>query len=134
LEQQHYVDATYVPPNAPLIVKQPGTAMHDPTLWQPLALDQIVTQNGISVPGKVQTFIGAQWGHVRGFALPRSKKGLPIDPGPPPIGTPDTAAYKQAAVDVIRRSAELDPADGETLDIAPDANGDNPLGTKDGHG
>jgi hypothetical protein len=134
LEVRHYVDESYTPVNVPLVVKQPGTAMHDPTFWQPLALDQSVAQNGLAVPGKVQTFIGAQWGHVRGFALPPSKRGVPIDPGPPPIGTSTSAAYKQAAVDVIRKSAELDPADGQMIDIGLDALGDNPLGTNDGHG
>src|SRR5207248_7914200 len=97
LEARHYADETYTPVNAPLVVAQPGTAMHDPTTWQPLALDQTVAQNGVAVAGKVQSFVGAQWGHVRGFALPRSRKGLPIDRGPPPIGTPADAAYKQAA-------------------------------------
>jgi hypothetical protein len=134
LERQHYVDTTYTAPNPPLIVKQPGATMRDATLWQPLALDQIVTQNGISVPGRVQSFIGAQWGHVRGFALPASKKGLPIDPGAPPLGEPADSAYKQAAVDVIRLSSELDPSDDQMIDIAPDARGNNPLGTNDGHG
>ncbi|HZC29416.1 MAG TPA: FG-GAP-like repeat-containing protein, partial [Gaiellaceae bacterium] len=134
LEARHYADESYVPVNAPLVVAQSGTAMHDPTLWQPLALDETEAQNGLKVPAKVQTFIGAEWGHVRGFALPRSKKGLPIDPGTPPIGTPADAAYKQAAVDVIRKSAQLDPAQRETLDIAPDAVGNNALGTNDGHG
>jgi hypothetical protein len=134
LERRHYADESYVPVNAPLVVKEPGTAMHDATFWQPLALDQTVAQNGLAVPGKVQTFIGAQWGHVRGFALPASKQGVPIDPGPPPIGTPENAAYKRAAVDVIRKSSELDPADGQTIDIGLDALGDNPLGTNDGHG
>jgi hypothetical protein len=134
LERQHYIDTTYTPQNPPLIVKQPGTTMHDPTVWQPLALDQIVTQNGIASPSKVQTFVGSQWGHVRGFALPRSKRGVPIDLGPPPIGEPADAAYKQAAVDVIRFSSELDSSDGETIDVAPDALGNNRLGTNDGHG
>jgi hypothetical protein len=134
LERLHYVDESYVPVNPPLVVNQPGTAMHDATFWQPLALDQTVAQNGLAVPGKVQTFIGAQWGHERGFALPASKTGVPIDPGPPPIGTPEDAAYKHAAVDVIRKSAELDPADGQVKDIGLDALGDNPLGTNDGHG
>ena len=134
LERRHYADESYVPVNAPLVVKEPGTAMHDATCWQPLALDQPVAQNGLAVPGKVQTFIGAQWGHVRGFALPASKQGVPIDPGPPPIGTPENAAYKQEAVDVIRKSAELDPADGQLIDIGLDAMGNNPLGTNDGHG
>ena len=134
LERRHFADESYVPVNAPLVVNQPGTAMHDATFWQPLALDQTVAQNGLAVPGKVQTFIGAQWGHVRGFALPRSKTGVPIDPGPPPIGTPENAAYKQAAVDVIRKSADLDPADSKTIDIGLDGFGNNPLGTNDGHG
>jgi hypothetical protein len=134
LERRRYADESYVPVNVPLVVKEPGTAMHDATFWQPLALDQTVAQNGLAVPGKVQTFIGAQWGHVRGFALPASKQGVPIDPGPPPIGTPENAAYKQAAVDVIRKSAELDPAAGQMIDIGLDALGDNPLGTNDGHG
>jgi hypothetical protein len=134
LEARHYADESYTPVNAPLVVAQPGTAMHDATFWQPLALDQIVAQNGLVVPGKVQTFIGASWGHVRGFALPPSKKGLPIDPGAPPIGTPEDAAYRQAAVDVIRKSAELDPTDGQTVAIGLDALGNNPLGTNDGHG
>src|SRR2546423_12056529 len=102
LERLHYADESYVPVNAPLVVTQPGTAMHDPTFWQPLALDRTVSQNGLAVPGKVQTFVGAQWGRVRGFALPQPKNGVPIDPGPPPIGTPADPAYKQAAVDVIR--------------------------------
>jgi hypothetical protein len=134
LERLHYADESYVPVNAPLVVAQSGTAMHDPTFWQPLALDRNVAQNGLTVPGKVQAFIGAQWGHVRGFALSRSKAGPPIDPGAPPIGTPASAAYKQAAVDVIRRSADLDPTDGQTVDIGLDALGNNLLGTNDGHG
>jgi hypothetical protein len=133
-ETRHYADESFRPVNAPLIVGETGAAMHDPTLWQPLALEQTVAQNGLAVPGKVQAFIGAQWGHVRGFALPRSKRGVPIDPGAPPIGTPDEAAYKEAAVDVIRESAELDATDRQTTDIGLDALGDNPLGTNDGHG
>jgi ASPIC and UnbV/FG-GAP-like repeat/Domain of unknown function (DUF6851) len=134
LERQRYADTSYTPVNVPLVVKNPGTVMHDPTFWQPLALDQSIAQNGLAVPGKVQTFIGAQWGHVRGFEVPPSKKGVPIDPGPPPIGSPRDAAYKQAAVDVIRKSAELDPTDAQTIDIGLDGLGNNPLGTNDGHG
>ena len=82
----------------------------------------------------MQTFIGAQWGHVRGFALPPSKTGAPIDPGPPPIGTPADPRYKEQAVAVIRASAALDPSDGEMIDISPAGFGNNPLGTNDGHG
>ena len=134
MERLHYQDESYVPVNEPLVVAQPGTGIHDPTLWQPLALAQSVSQNGLAIPGKVQTFVGAQWGHVKPFALPPSKKGLPIDPGPPPIGPSSSATYKQAAVDVIRLSSELDPSDGQTIDIGLDALGNNPLGTNDGQG
>jgi hypothetical protein len=135
LEQQRYADPGYRAVNEPLVVAQPGTRMHDPTFWQPLALDQIVAQNGIAVPGKVQSYIGAQWGRVRGFALPASQKGLPIDPGKPAaLGSPAGDGYKQAAVDVIRLSSQLDASDGATIDIGLNVSGDNPLGTNAGNG
>ena len=134
LERQHYADPSYRAVNEPLVVARPGTTMHDPLFWQPLALDQIIAQNGIAVPGRVQSFIGAGWGHVRGFALPASKKGLPIDPGKPPFGGAESASYKQQAVEVIRASAELDANDATTIDIGPGARGDNPLGTNSGNG
>jgi len=105
LEREHYVDPSYVPVNEPLVVSQPGATMHDRTFWQPLAFGQIVIQGGFPIPAKTQTFVGSQWGHVLGFALPPSKNGLPIDPGPPPLGTPSSAAYKGAALNVIRSSA-----------------------------
>ncbi len=105
LERRHYVDPTYVPANEPLVVSQPGAGMHDATFWQPLAFGRIVIQGGLSVPAEVQPFVGSQWGRVRGFALPAAKDGVPIDPGPPPLGDPSSAAYKQAALDVIRSSS-----------------------------
>jgi hypothetical protein len=105
LEREHYVDTSYVPVNEPLGLSQPGTTMHDRTFWQPLAFGRIVIQGGLSIPARVQRFVGAQWGHVRGFALPRSTSGLPIDPGPPPLGDPSSATYKQAALNVIRWSS-----------------------------
>ena len=106
LERQHYIDPSYVPVNEPLVVSQPGATMHDRTFWQPLALGQIVIQGGLPIPAKTQTFVGSQWGHVHGFALPISKNGLPIDPGPPPIGDPSSATYKRAALNVIRSSSQ----------------------------
>jgi Na+-translocating ferredoxin:NAD+ oxidoreductase RnfD subunit len=105
LERDHYVDPSYGPVNEPLVVSQPGSTMHDATFWQPLAFGRIVIQGGLSIPARVQTFVGSQWGHVRGFALPDSKNGLPIDPGQPPLGDPSSSAYKQAAVNVIRWSS-----------------------------
>jgi Na+-translocating ferredoxin:NAD+ oxidoreductase RnfD subunit len=105
LERERYVDSSYVPANEPLVVSQPGATMHDRTFWQPLAFGQIVVQGGLPIAAKVQSFVGSQWGHVRAFALPASRDGLPIDPGPPPIGDPSSAAYKQAALNVIRWSS-----------------------------
>ncbi len=136
LEQQRYVDTEYKPVNPPLVVSDPGAEMRDPSRWQPLALSQIVAQNGVPVPGNVQVFVGPHWGHVAGFALPASPDGLPIDPGPPPrLGDPATDAdFKQEAIDNTRASSELDPSDGVVIDIGPGALGDNPLGTNDGNG
>ena len=37
-ESIRYADPTYTPMNAPLVVSQPGTTVHDATFWQPLAL------------------------------------------------------------------------------------------------
>jgi Na+-translocating ferredoxin:NAD+ oxidoreductase RnfD subunit len=84
-ESLHYADPTYVPENAPLVVSQPGSTVHDPTFWQPLA----VGRGG-------QGFVGAQWGRVRTFA-PRVTVRVP------PLGT---AAYKQAARAVLHATAQ----------------------------
>jgi hypothetical protein len=135
LEQQRYADTTYKPVNAPLVVAEPDADMIDPNRWQPLALAQFVAQNGLPIPGNVQRFVGPHWGHVRSFALPASPDGTPIDPGPPPLlGEATDRNFKQAAVQVIRYSSELDPNDGATIDISPGALGANTLGTNDGDG
>ena len=134
LEDQRYVDTDYRPVNAPLVVAEPGAPMTDPNRWQPLALAQIVAQNGLPIPGNVQRFVGPHWGHVKGFALPPAADGTPIDPGPPPrLGETD-AAFERAAVEVIRDSSYLDPSDGVQIDIGPGALGGNTLGTNDGDG
>ncbi|HET7678331.1 MAG TPA: vanadium-dependent haloperoxidase [Candidatus Limnocylindrales bacterium] len=135
-EDERYVDASYNPRNEPLVVTEPGTVMRDPDRWQPLALDKQLAQNGLPIPGKVQTFIGPHWGHVTGFALPTSDAGTPIDPGPPPrLSDPATAAaYREAAVEVLRYSSQLDPADGVTVDASPGAIGGSSLGANDGRG
>lgn len=135
-EEQRYVDPRYQPANEPLVVAEPGATMRDPNRWQPLALEELVSQNDIPLPGSVQSFIGPHWGGVRGFALPRSPDALPVDPGPPPqLGDPETdRIFKRQALDVIRYSSHLDPADGAVVDIGPGALGDNPLGANDGDG
>jgi len=136
LEQQRYVDTEYRPVNAPMVVAEPGADMRDPNRWQPLALTQLIAQNGLPIPGNVQRFIGPHWGRVKAFALPGSPDGLPIDPGPPPLlgSGPTDAAFKRQAVDLIRLSSELDPSDGVKIDIGPGAFGNNSLGTNDGDG
>ena len=101
LEAQHYADPSYVDQNAPMVVSQPGSSMHDPTLWQPLALTQTAVQGLAPVPAEVQSFVGAQWGGVRPFALRKS------DVGPPPIGDASSRSYKQQAVAVVRAVSTL---------------------------
>jgi hypothetical protein len=134
LEAQRYVDTEYRPVNTPLVVAEDAVDLVDPDRWQPLALAQIVAQNGTPIPGNVQRFIGPHWGGVRSFAMPEAPDRLPIDPGPPPGIEDGDGAYAAAAVEVIQKSSEMDPADGETVDIGPGAFGDNPLGTNDGDG
>jgi Domain of unknown function (DUF6851) len=131
-EPIRYAPVTYKSVNPPLVVAEPGTTMTDPSRWQPLALAQFIAQNGLPIPGKVQSFIGPYWGHVRTFALPASETGVPIDPGPPPQA--DEQEFKREAVDIIRYSSQLDPTDGETVDVGPGSLGDNDLGTNDGDG
>jgi hypothetical protein len=133
-----YGDQSYFAVNDPLVVKLPGTTMVQPNRWQPLALDFTVTQNGIPIPDKVQTFIGARWDGVRPFALVRETPGRPYhDPGPPAMlgaGSPTDAAFKATFLEDIVKSSMLDPNDGEVIDISPAVRGNNTLGTNDGTG
>jgi hypothetical protein len=117
-------------------VKQPGTVMVDPNRWQPLALDLIITQNGIPLPDKVQTAIGARWNGVVPFALTRDDPNdVYIDPGPPPqLGGLDDAGYKEGGRQLVQLSSWLDTSDGVLVDRSPGAFGNNTLGTNDGTG
>jgi hypothetical protein len=132
-----YAAPDYKPVNPPLVVSRPGTVMVDPNRWQPLQLEHMISQNGIPVVNGVQQAVGPHWGHVKGFALPSAgDDGTPFDPGAPPrLGDPASdQAYKDQAIEVIRDSSELDPADGQTIDISPGVRGGNNLGTNDGTG
>jgi hypothetical protein len=135
-EDLRYADPDYEPVNSPMVVKRRGTQMDDPNRWQPLALDDQLTQNEQELPSDVQEFVGSHWGHVTGFALPESPDGNPLDPGPPPyLGDPATdAEFKAAAVEVIRYSSLLDPAATKAIDAGPASSGNNPLGTYGGAG
>src|SRR4029453_17897447 len=101
-----------------------------------LALDLIITQNGIPLPDKVQVAIGARWNGVVPFALTRDDPNdVYIDPGPPPqLGGLDDAGYKEGGRQLVQFSSWLDTSDGVLVDRSPGAFGNNPLGTNDGTG
>jgi hypothetical protein len=132
-EANDYADPSdYKPANPPLIYDSPGAPLEDPERWQPINLAVAATQNGIILPAGVQTYIGAQWGSVRPFAMRRSSSAVPWhDPGPMPGMGP---AMKAWIVEVIQKTAALDPADPATIDISPGAYGHNTLGKNDGKG
>ncbi|MGH2477647.1 MAG: vanadium-dependent haloperoxidase [Candidatus Limnocylindrales bacterium] len=128
-----YAPTDYQPVNPPLVVAGSTITLTDPDRWQPLQLEHMISQNGIPIENGVQQAVGPHWGHVASFAIPAGgESGVPIDPGPPPAF--GTTAYQDEAVEVIRDSSRLDPANGTMIDISPGARGNNPLGTNDGTG
>lgn len=130
----------YLPKNEPLVTGLPGAFPIDVNRWQPLAITNAIEQNGLPNPRVVQKCLGAQWLAVRPFALTRKDASRPwIDPGPPPTldgeaDPPTRIAIQNSVVEMIRRSSEMTPDDGVTIDISPGAFGNNHLGTNDGHG
>jgi hypothetical protein len=114
----------------------PGRTVVDINHWQRLRIVNAVDQNGFP-QGPIQTYLGAQWLGVRTFALTRTDPALPwIDLGGPPphLGGVGDADFRNNVVEVIRRSSELNPADGVVTDISPSALGNNLLGANDGTG
>ena len=132
-EAEGYAPVDYEPVNPPLTVAGDEIRMADPDRWQPLRIEHMISQNGIPVTNGVQEAIGPHWGHVTSFAIPTGgTDGVPMDPGPPPaFGSDD---YREQALEVIRLSSELDPADPTTIDVSPASLGDNALGANDGDG
>jgi hypothetical protein len=133
-EQRNYGAPDYKAVNDPMIVKRSGTAMNDPNRWQPLALDEQVSQNDIPIPDKVQRNVTPHWGHVTSFAMTPQEQGLPIDPGVPPRLNDQVtdAQFRTEALEIIRRSSLLESDD--EIDISPGAFGNSDLGTNDGTG
>ena len=126
------------PPLAPLlpgIDDSFGNTVVDINHWQRLRILNALDQNGFPV-NVIQNYLGAQWLGVRPFALAREDRTRPwIDPGPPPfLGGVGDLEFRSNVVEVIRRSSELTPDDGVTMDISPGAFGNNTLGTNDGKG
>jgi hypothetical protein len=103
--------------------------------WQPLAVTDATTQNGIPTDS-IQRFLGPQWLNVRPFALTRDEANRPwIDPGPPPrLGTATDAEFRANVVAALRYASELTPDDGVTQDFSPGKFGNNSLGANDGAG
>lgn len=60
----------------PLAIAIPGTLAMNVNRWQPLAITDATSQNGIPVDSN-QTFLGSQWLNVRPFALTRDTGGRP---------------------------------------------------------
>ncbi|MFO1451696.1 MAG: FG-GAP-like repeat-containing protein [Opitutaceae bacterium] len=136
-EANAYADSSgYVARNPPLAADLPGITLPEPNFWQPLSFNNAVTQNGIPLGSIVQTFVGANWRQVDGFALARPAPAtIALDPGPPPrFGTPTETLYREAAVEIIRRASYLDPSEGALMDISPGARLNHPLGTQQGVG
>ena len=80
LESLHYLDASYTPVNGPLLLGAAGSTVHDPTFWQPIALGGGAGSGLAAAPTQVQSFADAQWGRVRGFALPASPRAARSTP------------------------------------------------------
>lgn len=135
LETSGYADPSYVSVNPPLVVDEPGTEMVDPNRWQPLSLSEQVTQNGQRIEASLQEFIGPNWGFVTPFAIdPDPDRGLPFDPGPPPLFETDEDDFVAGASEVVAFSSQLDPSSDTTIDISPASLGDVALGTYDAKG
>jgi hypothetical protein len=136
-EANGYAATDYKAVNPPLVVGQPEIAMVDPNRWQPLQIENLVSQNGVVLASGVQQAVGPHWGHVSSFGIPAGgASGVPFDPGAPPrLGDPSSdALFKTQAVEVIRDSSLLDVASDAMVDIAPDAIGGNALGSNSGGG
>lgn len=136
-EADRYDDPSYEPVNHALVVAASGSEMVDPNRWQPLEIENMMSQNGVPIANGTQVFIDPHWGLVTAFALTDGgSAGLPLDPGPPPyLGDPQSdQEFKDAAVEVIGFSSLLDPTRVDTIDVSPGAIGANPLGTYDGTG
>lgn len=137
LEISRYIDLSYRPLNEPLVVASDQIDMVDPNRWQPLELQQQVTQNGQSLGAGVQIFVGSQWGAVTSFALPESDdRGITIDPGPPPLFATETEEeFVAGAIEVIGYADTLGGATGENvIDISPASRGNNAVGANNGDG
>ena len=129
-EANDYANVSYRPVNPGLEPARPGNpALVDLNRWQPLLLELFIDQAGNPI-ATAPEFLSPEWGIVTPFALSMDdavdyqRDGFTYrvyhDPGPPPTIDGDGAdLYKWAHALVAVWSADLAPADGETMDISP---------------
>jgi len=137
-EQNHYTPTFgYMPVNGPMVVSMPGTMMMDPNRWQPLALILLKQSNPSDkmdpVLGPYAPHLTPHWTAVTPFALRESDRtpNTHFDPGPPPhLGGEGNEELIENIVHLIRLSGQLDPGDGELIDISPASRGNAPLGAR----
>ncbi len=133
-QQNGYANQQYASVNPPMIVVDffgnPWTTA--PSRYQPLALDYFVDQSGNPIPGGFPPFLSPEWGFVTPFSLTASDRlvrqrdghdwWVYLDPGPvPTIEGADAARFISSHAATLAWSAQLDPADGVMIDIAPSA-------------
>lgn len=133
-EAADYADPSgYQSVNPALAIDEPSVELNDPSRFQLLNLSVAAAQNGLILPAGVQRYIGPHWGNVTPFALSRASDAGPwVDAGVPPAF--EDPAMVDWVVEVIERTAELDPVDGSTMRLDPGALGNNPLGSNAGAG
>ena len=123
----------YHPVNLSMPFKIPGCIMQQPSHWQPLAFDFLVLQNGEIVGASIQQAICPHWASVMPFGMISAERnpttGVWHDQGTPPgLGSP---IFVDDAVDMIVKSAKMDPRLSETIDISPGVYHNSPLGSYD---
>ena len=123
----------YAPVNAPRSERGPDRMGTEPLAAAPARAGGLAERHPRRHrPAVPRTALGLRHG-VRPSG-PR-RRGVPMDPGPPPLLDPGPDDdFKTAAVEVIDKSGQLDPGAGDTIDISPGALGANALGTNDGEG
>jgi hypothetical protein len=137
-EANGYSNLFYQPINSPLQPEKPGDpTLVDPNHWQPLKLVTAIDQAGNPV-SSTQSFLGAEWGSVKPFALSAASKKTMTrdghdytfyhDPGGPPkldtVSTNNlTSEYLWNYYLVSVWASHLDPADNVMIDVSPASHG-----------
>ncbi|NIJ45548.1 hypothetical protein FHR24_002016 [Wenyingzhuangia heitensis] len=134
-EQNDYKNLYYKPKNKALTLslKKDTVKVKDPNRWQPLAFTKFIDQSG-NLAKSTPNFLSPEWGNVLPFSLSESDKNMMkrdnknypvyhLPKFPPQLDTininESSELYKWNFSLVALWSAQLDPNDGEKLDISP---------------